>query len=220
MAGRISTGVRGNSTDAQNLRHLRHQVARAIGLLDERGETFGLVGDRRWRAFCDKREAIEAASRQLKNTRIAPGSAQAERLERRLAQPISRDYALMDLLKRPELDYAALAELFSGDGRLPAVEPAVAEQLDIEARYSGYIERQREEIARNRQHEQTPLPEDFDYHSVDGLSNEAREILKQARPESLGAAARLSGMTPAALLALLAHVRRPGAAKPACESAA
>lgn len=172
--------------------------------LTEKGRELGLVSDERWQRFCDKREAIERENQRLKETWIQPGTVEAEQLNAQLQQPISREYNLQDLVKRPELNYAAVAGL-KGE---PVSDPQVAEQVEIQIKYAGYIDRQKEDIDKVRRQEDTLLPVDFDYASVGGLSNELTAKLEQIRPESIAQAARIQGMTPAAISLLLIHLKK------------
>jgi tRNA uridine 5-carboxymethylaminomethyl modification enzyme len=171
--------------------------------LTEKGRHLGLVDDHRWRLFSEKRQSIEAHSALLLSTRVQPGDAQARRMDACLATPISRDCTLMDLLKRPGVNFHHC---------LPAsdADPRVAEQVEIAAKYSGYIERQQAEIEQARQYESARVPENFDYHSVSGLSNEVRQKLGEARPETLARAARIPGVTPAAISLLLITLKKRG----------
>ncbi len=171
--------------------------------LTEKGRELGLVDDHRWRLFCEKRQSIEAHTARLQSTRVRPGDAQAKRLDGVLEAPISRDCALIDLLKRPGVSFAHC--LPSSD-----IDPRVAEQIEIAAKYSGYIERQKAEIEQARQYESARVPENFDYHSVSGLSNEVRQKLGDARPETLARAARIPGVTPAAISLLLITLKKRG----------
>jgi tRNA uridine 5-carboxymethylaminomethyl modification enzyme len=168
------------------------------------GRELGLVDDHRWSAFATKRDRIEQESARLRSTWIQPKTLAAERVAEKLGQPLPREYSLMDLLKRPELTYADVASL---KGEAVSEEP-VAEQVQIEAKYEGYIARQQDEIDRLRRHEATPLPESLDYARVEGLSNEIRQKLEQARPQTLGQAGRISGVTPAAVSILLIHLKK------------
>ncbi len=172
--------------------------------LTEKGRELGLVSDERWQRFCDKREAIELENQRLKETWIQPGTPEAEQLNAQLQQPISREYNLQDLVKRPELNYAAVAGL-KGE---KVDDPQVAEQVEIQIKYAGYIDRQKEDIDKVRRQEDTLLPVDFDYASVGGLSNELTAKLEQVRPESIAQAARIQGMTPAAISLLLIHLKK------------
>jgi len=175
--------------------------------LTERGRELGLVDDARWAAFCAKREAIERESARLRASWVQPGSAAAAAVETRTGKPLAREYSLMDLLKRPELGYADVADL-PGIAGEAVPEAAVAEQVQIQAKYQGYIDRQQEEIDRLKRHEATPLPEDLDYARVEGLSHEIRQKLAEARPTTLAHASRISGVTPAAVSILLIHLKK------------
>ncbi|SDL53200.1 tRNA uridine 5-carboxymethylaminomethyl modification enzyme [Modicisalibacter muralis] len=172
--------------------------------LTQSGRRLGLVDDARWAAFETKREAIERESARLSDTWIQPQSAEAQRLAAKLPKPLSREYNLLELLRRPELGYADLADL-KGE---PVDDEAVAEQVQIRAKYQGYIERQQGEIDKLKRHEATPLPADLDYQRVEGLSNEIRQKLSAARPETLAQAGRISGVTPAAVSILLIHLKK------------
>ncbi|MBU2967676.1 tRNA uridine-5-carboxymethylaminomethyl(34) synthesis enzyme MnmG [Amphritea sp. 2_MG-2023] len=172
--------------------------------LTEKGRELGLVNDERWQRFCDKREAVELENQRLKETWIQPGTPEADVLNAKLQQPINREYNLKDLVKRPELNYAAVAGLKG----VPVTDPQVAEQVEIQIKYAGYIDRQKEDIEKVRRQEDTLLPLDFDYASVGGLSNELTSKLEQVRPESIAQAARIQGMTPAAISLLLIHLKK------------
>ena len=174
--------------------------------LTEQGRQLGLVDDSRWAAFARKREAIEAETARLKAMVAAPNNALGAALMRQLDLPLSRDTAALDLLRRPEIGYA---DLMNVDGFGPGVsDPQVAEQVEVQVRYAGYVDRQREEIERQRRHEATAIPADFDYASVTGLSAEVRQKLQKTRPETIGQAARISGVTPAAISLLLVFLKR------------
>ncbi len=174
--------------------------------LTERGRELGVVDDARWEAFSRKREAIEREQARLRDTwinpRLLPADAGADAQDR----APSREYSLLELLRRPDINYARLMAL---PGAGPGVENAqVAEQVEIQAKYQGYIERQREEIARYEHYENLKLPADIDYGSLRGLSVEVRQKLAAHRPETLGQASRISGVTPAAISVLLVHLKR------------
>jgi tRNA uridine 5-carboxymethylaminomethyl modification enzyme len=174
--------------------------------LTETGHRLGAVDDRRWRAFCCKREAIAREQERLKTTWINPKLLQQAEAERVLGLPIERVYALADLLRRPDVAYA---ELMTLPGAGPAADdPKVAEQVEIQAKYQGYIERQQDEIMRSEQREHTRLPQDIDFTRLSGLSVEAQQKLNQFRPQTIGQAARISGVTPAAISVLLVHAKR------------
>ncbi|WP_447729218.1 tRNA uridine-5-carboxymethylaminomethyl(34) synthesis enzyme MnmG [Pseudoxanthomonas suwonensis] len=174
--------------------------------LTETGRQLGLVDDARWARFCEKREAIERETARLRALWATPANAVGREVEQVLGVAVSRETNALDLLKRPELDYAALM-------RVPALGPAVddaqvAEQVQIGVKYAGYLDRQREEIERQRRHESTPIPQDFDYAAVRGLSAEVQQKLERVRPLSIGQAQRIPGMTPAAISLLLVHLER------------
>jgi len=175
--------------------------------LTEKGRELGLVDDARWAAFCEKREAIERQRQRMASTWIQPNTPQAEQLAAKFSKPISHEYNLLDLLKRPELGYADLADMVQ-DGE--AVVDDVAEQIEIGVKYAGYIERQKDEIERLRRHEETPLPLDFDYSVIEGLSNEIKQKLGDARPQTLAQASRIPGVTPAAVSLLLITLKKRG----------
>ncbi len=175
--------------------------------LTEKGRELGLVDDARWAAFCEKREAIERQRQRMASTWIQPNTPQAEQLATKFSKPISHEYNLLDLLKRPELGYADLADMVQ-DGE--AVVDDVAEQIEIGVKYAGYIERQKDEIERLRRHEETPLPLDFDYSVIEGLSNEIKQKLGDARPQTLAQASRIPGVTPAAVSLLLITLKKRG----------
>jgi tRNA uridine 5-carboxymethylaminomethyl modification enzyme len=172
--------------------------------LTEQGHKLGIVSDERWAAFCAKREAIEQETQRLRTSWIQPGSTEADSLKEKLTSPMTREYNLADLIKRPELGYSDVAAL-RGDA---VTNPQVAEQVEIQLKYSGYIDRQKDEIAQMQRQENTPLPTDFDYETVGGLSNEIKAKLQQHRPETLAQAARIQGMTPAAISLLLVHLKK------------
>jgi tRNA uridine 5-carboxymethylaminomethyl modification enzyme len=165
-----------------------------------------VVEDVRWRAFELKRNAIACEQERLKSIWVSPRLLTQEDAERVLGKNIEREYALHELLRRPDVNYASLMTL-PGAG-VPVGDEKVAEQVEIQAKYHGYIERQRDEIARNEQHEKMLLPANMDYRTVSGLSIEVQQKLNQHMPETIGQAARISGMTPAAISLLLVHLKR------------
>ena len=174
--------------------------------LTEIGRRLGLVDDARWAVFETKREAIERESQRLRETWVRPSHLSEADAQRVLQGPLARESRAAELLRRPEVSYAGLMSL-------PGVGPGesdlqVAEQVEIQAKYAGYIERQRNEIERQRRHEQLALPPDLDYAEVRGLSREVREKLSRHRPHTLGQASRIPGMTPAAVSLLLIHLKR------------
>ncbi len=174
--------------------------------LTEVGRRLGLVDDARWRHFCGKREALLRERERLASTWVSPESVAPEQAIRLLGAPLTRTVTLLELLRRPEASYQQVLNLV--DSAAPPVEPAVAEQLMIEARYAGYIERQAREIEQQLRHEQTALSPDMDYGSVRGLSTEVRQKLSMFKPTTLGQASRISGVTPAAISLLLVHLKR------------
>ncbi|MDP1709180.1 MAG: tRNA uridine-5-carboxymethylaminomethyl(34) synthesis enzyme MnmG [Gammaproteobacteria bacterium] len=174
--------------------------------LTAKGRELGVVDDARWQAFEAKREAIEKEQQRLRATRLRPETLPEEEAVRVLGQPLSREATLMELLRRPDVNYHALLSL-PGAGEAAADEK-VAEQVEIQAKYHGYIERQHDEIARARLHEDTALPLDLDYSNVRGLSREVQSKLGDHRPATLGQAGRISGVTPAAVSLLWVHVKR------------
>jgi len=179
--------------------------------LTDIGRRLGVVDNARWDEFSRKRDAIAREQERIERTWVNPRLLPAGAAETLLGQPLEHDCTLADLLRRPGIDYARLMTL---PGAGAAVEDAsVAEQIDIQTKYQGYIERQREEIARHEHYETTPLPPDVDYTKVRGLSFEAQQKLNGHRPQTLGQAARISGITPAAVSVLLVYLKRgfPGA---------
>ncbi|MBB59971.1 tRNA uridine-5-carboxymethylaminomethyl(34) synthesis enzyme MnmG [Stutzerimonas balearica] len=183
--------------------------------LTEKGRELGLVDDIRWAAFCAKREGIEREEQRLKSTWVRPGSAEGTAIAERFGSPLVREYNLLNLLARPEIDYASLIEL-TGDA---GADPQVAEQVEISTKYAGYIERQRDEIERLRASENIALPVDLDYPSISGLSKEIQHKLSQARPQTLGQASRIPGVTPAAVSLLMIHLKKRGAGQQLEQSA-
>lgn len=177
--------------------------------LTEKGRELGLVNDERWSRFEQKREAIEREHHRFQSTWLQAGSVEAETIAPKLKSPLTREYNLLDLLKRPELSYQDLASI-KGE---PCDDEQVAEQVEIRAKYAGYIDRQQEEILRLKASEQTLIPTDFDYAPVDGLSNEVKQKLQQVRPDTLARAARIPGVTPAAVSLLLITLKKRGLLK-------
>ena len=177
--------------------------------LTEKGRELGLVDDNRWQQFSEKREAIELERQRLKNTWVQPGTAAAEKLADHIENRLSHEYNLFELLKRPELNHGIIDSLFPKEDR--ELSPVVAEQVEIDAKYSGYINRQQDEIDRLQRHENTAIPRDFDYKSIRGLSNEVKQKLDDAMPETLARAARIPGVTPAAISLLLVSLKKHAA---------
>jgi tRNA uridine 5-carboxymethylaminomethyl modification enzyme len=170
------------------------------------GRKLGVVDDARWDSFCRKRDAVEGELERLKSSWVNPDVLPAADAQRVLGQPLERDCTLVDLLRRPGVTYAALMTL-PGSGRAIA-DADVAEQIEIATKYAGYIERQREEIARHAAQGSQRLPAELDYRTVRGLSVEVQQKLNAHRPETIGQAARISGVTPAAIALLLVHLKR------------
>jgi tRNA uridine 5-carboxymethylaminomethyl modification enzyme len=160
--------------------------------LTEIGRTLGVVTNARWEAFNRKRDAIAREHERLKSTYVSTG--------------FQQKHSLLELLRRPEMSYATITEL--QEPAQPRVEPVVAEQVEIQAKYAGYIQRQLDEVARGKDAESLALPVDLDYAGVRGLSTEVQQKLNKHRPETLGQAARISGVTPAAISLLLVHMKR------------
>ena len=174
--------------------------------LTEKGRELGLVDDERWVAFCTKREAIELEQQRLRSTVLHPSSLTDEDSERVFGDTLARDYKLYDLLRRPNVSYANLTSLEIVGSTVS--DPAVAEQVEIQCKYAGYIDRQQDEIDKQRRNEETRLPPDFDYNKVSGLSNEVRQKLLAQRPASIGQASRIPGITPAAVSLLLVYLKK------------
>ncbi len=174
--------------------------------LTDIGRSLGVVDDVRWDAFNRKRDAIAREQERLKSTWTGPKTIAAADGERLFGKPLERDYTLHDLLKRPEVSYHSLMEITKS---VEIVEdPIVAEQVEIQAKYAGYINRQQDEVERRGHQEELVLPADLDYRTVRGLSIEAQQKLNQHKPETIGQASRISGMTPAAISLLLVHIKR------------
>ncbi len=173
--------------------------------LTESGRRLGLVDDARWAAFETKREAIERERQRLRDSWVRPAQLDAALRERYFPDGLRRETRALELLRRPGIDHAAVRELL-GDREAP--DEQVVAQIEIEARYAGYIDRQRDEVARHQSQERVGLPGDFDYSEVRGLSTEVREKLARQRPQTIGQAARIPGMTPAAVSLLLVHLKK------------
>ena len=177
--------------------------------LTEVGRHLGLVDDARWDAFCRKRDAIERERQRLRSTWVQPETLPPAQARQLIGQAIEREYRLEDLLRRPEVDYSRLVSALEGRFAAPqALQPAEAEQVQIAVKYAGYIDRQQQDVQRAAAYEHQPLPTDLDYDAVSGLSIEVRQKLGRARPQTLGQASRISGVTPAAVSLLLVHLRK------------
>jgi len=188
--------------------------------LTEAGRKLGLVDDARWDAFSRKRDAVSRETERLKTTWVSPQKVPQADAVALLGKPMEHEYTLMDLLRRPDVAYVDLVRLKDGAFANPALsEPAaqsdaellrlaIVEQVEIAAKYAGYIDRQREEVGRAAHYESLRLPPELDYLQVTALSFEARQRLSQHRPETLGQASRLSGITPATISLLLIHLKK------------
>ena len=175
--------------------------------LTEKGREIGLVTDSHWQKFCEKREAIELERQRIKSTWVQPDSEQAKKIQPLLANKISREYSLYDLLKRPEVTHKDISALTPE----LKIDAKVSEQVEVDAKYAGYISRQQDDIDRMRRHENTTIPETFDYSRVSGLSNEIKQKLGEAKPETLARASRIPGVTPAAISLLLITLKKNAA---------
>lgn len=175
--------------------------------LTEQAHKLGLIDEARWRYFNRKQELIVQEQSRLKETWIHPQTPESREIETRLEKPISREHSLLDLLRRPELNYIDIKNL-KGQG---IDDEQVAEQIQIQAKYQGYIERQQGDVERLRRQENTLLPVDLDYNSISGLSNEVKQKLSAAQPQTLAAAARIPGVTAAAISLLLIHLKKRNA---------
>ncbi|MEO6102990.1 MAG: tRNA uridine-5-carboxymethylaminomethyl(34) synthesis enzyme MnmG [Pseudoxanthomonas sp.] len=174
--------------------------------LTESGRELGLVDDVRWKKFQVKREAVATETERLRALWATPGNALGREVEAALGVAVSRETNVLDLIRRPQLDYAQLMRVPSlGPG---VIDPRVAEQVEISVKYSGYLDRQRGEIERQQRNEETAIPADFDYAGVRGLSFEVLQKLAQVQPQTVGQAQRIPGMTPAAISLLLVHLTR------------
>ncbi len=191
--------------------------------LTEVGRQLGLVDDLRWDAFSRKRDAVSRETERLRSLWVSPKNLNAAEAQRVLGQPVEHEYRLADLLRRPDVSYRALMSINDGQFAMPELSMAAAvsreteagefiasvvEQVEISAKYSGYIERQRDEVGRAAHYENLKLPEDLDYSQVSALSIEARQKLQKHRPETLGKASRISGITPASISLLLIFLKK------------
>lgn len=176
--------------------------------LTEKGYELGLVDEHRWKIFSEKKEAIAKEQQRLKITWVQANSTQAQAFTDLYGQTLDHEYSLLELLRRPEVSYDALVSI---EGLGSAVDDTkVAEQVEIQAKYAGYIQHQQEEIERQRNHEETPLPNIIDYDQLLSLSAEVRQKLKKIKPTTIGQAARIPGITPAAISILLVHLKKRG----------
>jgi tRNA uridine 5-carboxymethylaminomethyl modification enzyme len=183
--------------------------------LTEIGRQVGLVGDAQWAAFETKRESVARELERLRSTWVNPRILAAAESERVVGQAIEREYNLADLLRRPGVQYDTLVSMTGIEGQPlggPGVEdPAVKEQVEIQLKYAGYIDRQTREVERHEHYENLKLPENLNYLEIAALSIEVRQKLDKQRPETLGQASRISGVTPAAISLLLVHLKKRGA---------
>jgi len=169
--------------------------------LTEIGYNMGLVDEQRWSAFSRKAEAVKTESERLNKLWATPTNALGAAVQSQLNVPITRECNVLDLIKRPEITYARLMSVADlGPG---VDDEKVAEQIEISVKYSGYLDRQKEDIERQRRHEDTEIPADFDYQTISGLGNELESKLMKVRPQTVGQAQRIPGMTPAAISLLL-----------------
>jgi len=173
--------------------------------LTEKGRELGLVDDQRWQVFCKKKEQVDTEIQRLKNTRMGPKALTEEEALRVLKTPLSKDTSLYDLLRRPEVSYNSLMTLAIAGDKI--TDSIAAEQVEIQTKYEGYIKRQLEEIEKHKHHENKTIPDDFDYLSIKALSSEVREKLQKAKPQTVGQAGRVPGVTPAAISLLLVFLK-------------
>jgi tRNA uridine 5-carboxymethylaminomethyl modification enzyme len=174
--------------------------------LTEIGRDLKLVDDYRWQVFNEKCEAVALGMQHLRSTWIGPQSAKAEAINQILEKPISKEVRLFDILARSEVTIEKLIDACELNTIM--LDEKVAEQCEIQTKYAGYIDLQQEEIAKQMRYETTALPENFDYTQVSGLSNEVRQKLNLAQPATIGIAARISGVTPAAISLLLVYLKK------------
>ena len=179
--------------------------------LTEIGRELGVVDDERWQHFQNKRERVAREFERLSKVWVLPNTPAGDRVNVLLEAPITREYNLADLLARPRVEYASLCQAVDVETVLDqndAMEQQIGQQVEIQIKYQGYIERQHEEIERTKRQENTALPVDFDYQQMHGLSNELKQKLLTTRPENIGRAARIPGMTPAAISLLLIYLKK------------
>ncbi len=180
--------------------------------LTAHGRELGLVDDERWTFFSEKKIRIEAELKFLRSTWVQPDTDTAARINQLLEKPITREYSLADLLARPRVEHGSLLAAFHGDAEpvktQTTIETQAAQQAEIQIKYQGYIDRQEEDIERLKKQENTQLPTDLDYQQMQGLSNELKQKLIAARPENIGRASRIPGITPAAISLLLIYLKK------------
>lgn len=174
--------------------------------LSEVANQMGLLSEQQWRGFCEKREAIEREQQRLQDMWVQPASNAGQALTSVLAKPLSKESRALDLLKRPEMDYEKLTSV--AELGPPVADEKVAEQVEIQAKYAGYLSRQLDEIDKARRYEDKQIPDQMAYDQVKGLSNEVRQKLMDHRPATLGQAGRISGVTPAAISLLMVHIKK------------
>ncbi|OFE13275.1 tRNA uridine(34) 5-carboxymethylaminomethyl synthesis enzyme MnmG [Pseudohongiella acticola] len=173
------------------------------------GRDMGLIDDSRWQAFCQKQDSIGDELKRLKSVWVQPGTDKEAAISGLLDKPLGREYSLADLLARPELSYKTMRDaLHETSIDMPQLDPQVTQQVEIQLKYQGYINRQEEDIQKLKRQENTALPADFDYQHMDGLSNELKQKLLAARPDTIARAARIPGMTPAAVSLLLIYLKK------------
>ena len=181
--------------------------------LTEIGRRLGCVSDEQWRAFEEKREAVARELERLKSTWVSPKILTAQESERVLGKQIEREYSLVDLLRRPNVTYKTLMTLENQQGEkfcTPELDAAVVDQVEIQVKYAGYIDRQAKEVERHEHYENLRLPESLDYLAIAALSMEVRQKLNKHQPQTLGQASRIAGVTPAAISLLLVHLKKGG----------
>ena len=174
--------------------------------LTEKGRELSLVDDARWNRFCTTRDGIEAERQRLAAIWISPANELGKKIQSSHGIPISKEVPALELMKRPEVGYRQLTAI---DGIGPGVDDErIAQQLENQLRYDGYLGRQRDDIARRRNHENQVISQDFSYERVTGLSSEVKEKLQKSRPDTIGQASRIPGITPAAISLLLVHLKK------------
>jgi tRNA uridine 5-carboxymethylaminomethyl modification enzyme len=178
--------------------------------LTESGYKLGLVDEARWQRFNEKQEAVEQEKQRLASNWVHPNHEAVESLNPVLKNPITREHSLEELIRRPEMTYEKLMSIDSLDSGLIASDEQAAEQVEIQIKYAGYIARQQDEIERTKRNENTVIPMDMDFSVISGLSNEVVAKLVDARPETIGKASRISGITPAAISLLLVYMKKQG----------
>jgi len=177
--------------------------------LTEKGRKFGLVDDVRWQAFCKKQESVAFEEKRLRSTWVQPAGDLADQVNPLLEKPLSHEYSLADILARPRVTVADLNDACIRSGKLDTLpDPLVAEQVEISIKYQGYIDRQLAEIEKLKNQEHTPIPDDFEYGEIPGLSSELTQKLQQSKPDTIGRASRIPGITPAAISLLLVYLKK------------